>query len=163
MAAGETLAFNNPWQTSKDGDETGQRVDLLSFDNGSFFHQILSHLSLPSSVLRTHVTTESCNILGVDSTHAPPKKRSRADACHPPRADACHPPIADACHPPAVPAGYQGFLETAILLRNSASMGVFAENLPDESKQLVRDELQKRGLSSEYFPQDGCLSLSPFD
>ena len=142
MAAGETLAFNNPWQTSKDGDATGQRVDLLSFDNGSFFHQILSDLSLPSSVLRTHVTTESCNILGVDSTHAPPKKRSRADACH----------------PPAVPAGYQGFLETAILLRNSASMGVFAENLPDESKQLVRDELQKRGLSSEHFPQDGCLS-----
>ena len=40
----ESVAFNVPWQSSRDTDH-GQRVNKLDFEEGSFYHKVLSHLS----------------------------------------------------------------------------------------------------------------------
>ena len=61
-------------------------------------------------------------------------------------ANACHagpPPNSEAL----VLAGYAGLLDVFVHLRNCAAMLVFCEHLPDDSKELVYKELDKRGLA----------------
>ena len=61
-----------------------------------------------------------------------PRKRKREG-----QADSAH----SSCRSTPLPAGYAGFLDVFIRLRNSAAAGTFWEYLPEESRRIVHDEV----------------------
>jgi len=129
----KAVGFNNPWQTSM-RKEDGERTALLSFQDGSFFQQVFSHMKLPDDVLRQSLDADSFKVLCEHGQGQDPQgkeKRRKTETA-------------------VVEGGYAGILEAIITVRNCSAFSVLWDHLPEDSKQLVVSEFERRGLRSPY-------------
>ena len=157
----ETVAFNNPFQTSAPGKSKEHRIAPMTFAADSWFHKVFNHLHLAPAVLGRHLSPATFEVLVPRRRRSGKRKAevdtvaeaAAVDASRPafPSSSAAQCPPRGGAGPRSGPVAAQQMVDCFIAHRNSASMGVFWESLGAEAREFLLAETASRGLRRGAF------------